>query len=111
MPTTKLDSIKKSLQLSDEMLVKVDFAKQLQQLEQSESKVSQVILELTTALATAKKTLDTSDMKLINSLIEAVEETKIDLESLSYSKLKSYASIKGIDVKRLTKDDLLKELA
>jgi hypothetical protein len=105
-----LQSIKKSLNLDEEMLTRYEFSQKLEQLEQSDSKLNQIIVEIVGLLAEAKKELETTDMEAINKLVAAVDEQVIDPAKLEFQQLKRYCSLMGIEAKGKKREDLLKEL-
>ena len=107
----KLDSIKKSLKLDDEMLTRYEFSQKLEQLESSDSKLNQIVVELVGLIAEAKEELDTSDMEIINKLVAAIDEQVIDPSSLEFQQLKRYCSLMGVEAKGKKREDLLKELS
>ena len=110
----KLDSIKKSLKLDDEMLTRYEFSQKLEQLgspEDFNSKLNQIVVEVVGLLAEARGELNTTDMKTINDLLKAIDEKVIDPTKLEFQQLKRYCSLMGIEAKGKKKDDLLKELS
>ncbi|MEO0015123.1 MAG: hypothetical protein RLZZ535_3512 [Cyanobacteriota bacterium] len=108
---TNLDSIKKSLKLDNDTLTRYEFSQKLEQLENSDRKLNQIIVEVVSMLAEAKKELTATDMETVNELIDEVKAQSIDTEKLSFQQLKSYCVLKGVDAKGKSKEQLLKELA
>ena len=107
---SNLDSIKKSLKLDNDTLTRYEFSQKLEQLENSDRKLNQIIVEVVSMLAEAKKELAAPDMETINKLIDEVNSQLINPKELSYQKLKSYCGFRGIEAKGKTSKQLLEEL-